>query len=1123
MRASQHIFRVRRDYNQWVVNQTLEDYALRFTAKSARRWSAWQVCMTALGATAFMALEAIGGAITLNYGFINAVAAIFAVGAVFFITGYPISYYAAKHGVDIDLLTRGAGFGYLGSTVTSLIYASFTFIFFAIEAAILAMALQALFGIPLALGYVICAVAVVPVVTHGITAISRFQLGTQSLWLALQILALAAVAWFEFERLPDWSSYAGSAAPDTGGQFNVALFGAASAMMFALIAQIGEQVDYLRFLPPKEQIGRRQWHSALMMAGPGWILIGVVKMLAGSFLAWLAFSAGADVVMATDPTQMYQAAFNYITSSPAFSLLLAGLMVIISQMKINVTNAYAGSIAWSNFFSRVTHSHPGRVVWLVFNVAIALLLMELGIYQALENTLSLFAIIAVSWLGTICTDLLVNRALGLRPEGLEFKRAHLYDVNPVGIGSMLGAAVVGLACYFGLFGATAQALTHYLTLLTTLVLAPLLAWYTGGRYYIARQSQLIATEHQMHECCICENSYEHEDMSYCPAYLGPICSLCCSLDGRCLDTCKPHARMASQLKSWLARFLPESLAAQVDSRLGHYLAILGFISVINAALFTMVFYHVNPEDLTSRTLIASTLWTLYFVFTIISGVVAWLFLLTRESRVVAQEESNRQNQLLATEIEAHRETDRELQQAKETAESANQAKSRYLAGISHELRTPLQSILGYAQLLSRDKDLPDKRREAVNVVSRSGEYLADLIEGLLDISRIETGRLEIRREQVDLQALLEELANMFGPMAREKDIAFASHLSPHLPRYVMGDEKRLRQILINLLSNGIKFTDSGRVDFHVNYRNQVAEITVQDTGRGMAGDQLEKIYSPFERLPAGTLPAAPGTGLGLTIVKLLVEMMGGDISVNSTPGQGSCFTVMLMLTSVSQPTVPNLPAREITGYHGPTRQVMVVDDEPYHRQLIAELLSPLGFELRLAASAEHCLELLPDFEPDLFLVDVSMPGMNGLELVALLRQSDVKVPIIMISADAQERHGDLDEGRLHDDFMVKPIKLRGLLKRMSRLMDLQWCYADSQDERPGQQDQPVPDTFKLPDTAAFTRLRAYAEIGYLKGVREELDEMEQDREVDSAVLSHLQFLARQARLERITELFKENP
>ncbi|HQS50102.1 MAG TPA: hybrid sensor histidine kinase/response regulator, partial [Xanthobacteraceae bacterium] len=191
MAGEQRIVRVRRQYNKWVVNETLEDYALRFTAKSARRWSSFRVANTALGAISFLALEAIGGAITLSFGFTNAVAAILVVSAIIFAAGFPICFYAAKFGVDIDLLTRGAGFGYIGSTFTSLIYASFTFLFFAIEAAIMSLALEMCFGIPLALGYIISALVVIPLVTHGITLISRFQMWTQPVWLALHIIPLA--------------------------------------------------------------------------------------------------------------------------------------------------------------------------------------------------------------------------------------------------------------------------------------------------------------------------------------------------------------------------------------------------------------------------------------------------------------------------------------------------------------------------------------------------------------------------------------------------------------------------------------------------------------------------------------------------------------------------------------------------------------------------------------------------------------------------------------------------------------------------------------------------------------------------------------------------------------------
>ena len=194
MNGQQKIFRVRRNYNRWVANQTLEDYALRFTAKKSRKWSEWQVSLTALGGISFLALEAIGGTLTLTYGFVNAVSAVLTVGAIIFLTGLPISYHAAKLGTDIDLLTRGAGFGYIGSTVTSLIYASFTFIFFALEATILSMALELTLNIPLSIGYLISSLVVIPLVTHDITLISRFQVWTHPLWIALQIIPLFCIA-----------------------------------------------------------------------------------------------------------------------------------------------------------------------------------------------------------------------------------------------------------------------------------------------------------------------------------------------------------------------------------------------------------------------------------------------------------------------------------------------------------------------------------------------------------------------------------------------------------------------------------------------------------------------------------------------------------------------------------------------------------------------------------------------------------------------------------------------------------------------------------------------------------------------------------------------------------------
>src|SRR5258707_6526218 len=287
MATRQRIVPVRREYNQWVANQTLEDFALRFTAKSARRWSSLRVANTAIGAISFLALEAIGGAITINYGFTNAAAAILVVGTLIFFTGLPIAYYASTYGVDIDLLTRGAGFGYIGSTVTSLIYASFTFLFFAIEAAIMSLALEMCFGMPLFIGYVVSSLVVIPLVTHGITFISRFQLWTQPVWIVLHLLPFIFIAATDMPSFTEWTQFRGME-ERSGGSFSLVLFGLASTVVFSLVAQIGEQVDFLRFLPAREKKRRITWWLACLAAGPGWIVPGALKLLAGSFLAVLA-------------------------------------------------------------------------------------------------------------------------------------------------------------------------------------------------------------------------------------------------------------------------------------------------------------------------------------------------------------------------------------------------------------------------------------------------------------------------------------------------------------------------------------------------------------------------------------------------------------------------------------------------------------------------------------------------------------------------------------------------------------------------------------------------------------------------------------------------------------------
>jgi signal transduction histidine kinase/DNA-binding NarL/FixJ family response regulator len=1164
MQPSQQIVKTRRIYNQWVGDQTLEDYALRFTAHKGRYMSIERVAKTAIGATAFLALEGIAAAVTLNYGFTNTIVAMLVVAVLFFIISCPISYYSAKHGLDIDLLTRGAGFGYLGSTITSLIYASFTFIFFAREAAILASALHTLLDIPLQIGYLLCAVAVIPLVTHGIKAISRFQLATQNLWILLQCLALVSVIYFEYQQLDDWSQYEPKAKQSGGSgwfvNFDIMLFGAAASVFFALVAQIGEQVDYLRFLPEKTEHNKKRWWFWLLLAGPGWIIIGVVKMLLGSFLAYLAITGGASFEVASDPSQMYYNVYLYLTNTPSIALFLAMLMVIICQLKINVTNAYAGSIAWSNFFSRLTHNHPGRVVWLVFNVIIALLLMQLGIYQVLESILSVFAIVAVSWLGSLCADLLINKSLGLSPKIVEFKRAHLYDINPVGCGSMLLSSCIGLLCHLGFIGETLQNLGHFISLLCCFIFVPLIAWLTKGRYYLARQSpeliELFAkqsvADHRPHhhsiatlECSICEHHFERDDLSYCPAYGQPICSLCCTLEVRCGDSCKPHGRLSQQISDFFAHFISAKYSKAITSQLSRFLALVTVVNIINAVLLAIIYRHMQPLSLIENQLITQTLIIVFVCLLIISGVLCWVLLLAHDSRRSAQQESHSQTKKLTLEIQAHQKTDKALQQAKELAERANAAKSRYLTGISHELRTPLQSILGYAQLLLEEENQPKNRQKGLTIIHRNGQYLTDLIEGLLDVSKIEAGRLDLYRSQVKLPELLAQIADMFEMQALSKGLSFYYQVLSPLPELVICDEKRLRQILNNLLSNALKYTQQGSVHFSVSYRNQVAEFTVKDSGIGIDNEALERIFNPFERVRDSQSANLPGTGLGLTIVKLLTEIMGGDVRVTSTLNQGSCFKISLMLPWLHQQatdlsianktTKPLSNEREnskIAGYEGYQRSILLVDDDPVVRGLFADLLTPLGFKVLEAANGEKCLELLNDISVDFILLDINMPGINGLDVAKTLRQRQVKSTIVMLSADIQEQQSLIHQENSYDEYLIKPVANQTVLDIIAKRLKLKWIYQKTQpsivlaDAPTSITDSSIAHRQLIPTSIAhhplILELKNCAQMGYHKGATQALSEITRQNILAIDVLAKLTLLCQHFQFEKLITLLERN-
>ncbi len=1108
----QTIAKVRRDYNAWVANETLEDYALRFAPRSFRKWSEFRVANTAFGSISFLVLEAIGGLMTVNYGFTNACWAILAVGLIVFLTGFPISYYAARHNVDMDLLTRGAGFGYIGSTLTSLIYASFTFTLFALEASIMSLALELYFQMPLALAHVISAVVVIPLVTFGITMINRLQLWTQPLWLILLAVPYIAVLLREPEALASLPDFVGKRPGD--GSFNWLAFGTACTMAFSMVAQIGEQVDFLRFLPDKTPANRVRWWAATIIAGPGWIVMGMARQLGGAFLAHLAIRHGIDPVHAHEPTQMYLTAYGYVFDQPGLALAATTLLVVISQVKINVTNAYAGSLAWSNFFSRLTHSHPGRVVWLVFNVAIALLLMELGVFGALERVLGLFSNVAIAWIGAVVADLVVNKPLGLSPPYVEFKRAYLPDLNPVGVGATLVASAVSILAYLGVFGAGPRAFSAFLALGLAFVLAPLIAFLSGGRFYLARDRNDWGTATPHAQCCICGNDFEMEDKAYCPAYQGTICSLCCTLDARCLDACKPGVRLKDQLES-LAGWLPTRWPLAIRMRLIRFALVFALLGTLGGVLVGVIYYQdmLAAGDPALRRALFDSYVKVYSALAVLLGLGAWWLVLNNESRQVAQEESARQTQRLMREIEERQKTDEKLKRAKDAAERANQAKSRFLSDMSHEIRTPLNSILGYAQILAKDPAIPPHRRDAVEIIQRSGEHLSALIEDILDIARIEARKLELKRAPIDLAALIEQLARMFRPQAEAKGLAFRVQITGLLPRRIRGDEKRVGQILINLLSNAVKFTPSGEVRLRIGYSGEIARFQIMDTGVGIPQDQVEEIFQPFQRLASARGNAASGSGLGLTISKILAEIMGGELTVESAPGEGSTFSVRLFLPDVrGEPEAGPVAEERAVGYHGPRRRILIVDDQVEHRGLLRSILAPLGFELTEARCGEDCLAEVRRQRPDLILLDLLMDGMGGIEAAERLRAEGCRCPVVVVSANAylSDRRESLAAGC--DDFVAKPIQIVELLRKVKLHLGLDWVCRKEGDTAGH---AAAGEAMAIPPLDVVEELEDCARIGDLRGLTDRLKALIDEDFQYLPYARHLQSLAKAFRVADI--------
>ncbi|GAA1656720.1 allantoin permease [Kribbella alba] len=518
------------------TRETLEDYTLRFAPRSYRKWSTGVVAVSALGGIAYLADFAIGANIGISYGTTNALWGIAIFAVVIFATGLPLAYYAARYNVDLDLITRGSGFGYYGSVVTNVIFASFTFIFFALEGSIMAQGLELGLHIPVALGYAVSTLVIFPLVIYGMKVLSTLQVWTTPLWLILMVLPFVYLVVSHPDSVSTFFDYRGESNSST----NLGSMLLAAGVCLSLIAQIAEQIDYLRFMPPKTPENARRWWTAMLLAGPGWVVFGAIKQVIGLFLAvYLIANVTDGASVANEPVHQFLEIYRGFLPG-WLAMTLAVVLVVISQVKINVTNAYSGSLAWTNSYTRLTRHYPGRLVFLAFNLVIALVLMEANMFDFLNTILGFYANCGMAWIVVVASDIVFNKyLLKLSPKHPEFRRGMLYAINPVGFVSMALAAGVSILVFFGGLGGTIKPYSPLVAIVLALVLPPILAIATRGKYYLRRTTDGIDLpmydEHgnpsgAVLHCHVCRQDYERPDMTACETHSAYVCSLCLSTD-----------------------------------------------------------------------------------------------------------------------------------------------------------------------------------------------------------------------------------------------------------------------------------------------------------------------------------------------------------------------------------------------------------------------------------------------------------------------------------------------------------------------------------------------------------------------------------------------------------------